>query len=118
MHRQRKLFIAMYAASGAAGLVYEIAWTRLLTLNLGHTVAAASTVLAAFMGGLALGAWLAGRLLPGAPPRRDAIWCLRSYAGLEIAVALAAIALPSLLSAFTPALSAAYADGAAPIRFG
>ena len=29
----------------------------MLSLQLGHTVAATSTVLAAFMGGLALGAW-------------------------------------------------------------
>ena len=55
------LFVLLYAASGAAALVYEVTWTRLLTLQLGHTVAAASTVLAAFMGGLAVGAWLAGR---------------------------------------------------------
>ena len=57
----RRLFVLLYAASGAAALVYEVTWTRLLTLQLGHTVAAASTVLAAFMGGLALGAWIAGR---------------------------------------------------------
>src|SRR5258707_1323540 len=67
MHRGRNLFVLLYAASGAAALVYEVTWTRLLTLQLGHTVAAASTVLAAFMGGLAVGAWLAGsvRLKPG-----------------------------------------------------
>ena len=51
--RARRLFIILYAASGAAALVYEVTWTRLLTLQLGHTVAAVSTVLAAF-GGLAL----------------------------------------------------------------
>src|SRR5436309_3333682 len=54
----RRIFALLYAASGAAALVYEVAWTRLLTLQLGHTVAAASTVLAAFMGGLAAGFWL------------------------------------------------------------
>ena len=55
----RRFFLVLYAASGAAALVYEVAWTRLLTLQMGHTVAAASTVLAAFMGGLAVGAWIA-----------------------------------------------------------
>src|SRR5579872_1398351 len=58
----RRLFVVCYTASGAAALVYEVAWTRMLTLQLGHTVAAASTVLAAFMGGLALGAWVIARL--------------------------------------------------------
>ena len=50
---RRQVLVVLYAASGAAALVYEITWTRLLTLHLGHSVAAASTVLAAFMGGLA-----------------------------------------------------------------
>ena len=59
----RRILIALYTASGAAALVYEVVWTRILTLQLGHTVAAASTVLAAFMGGLAVGAWAAGRFL-------------------------------------------------------
>ena len=65
MAQRRRLFVLLYAASGAAALVYEVTWTRLLTLQLGHTVAAASTVLAAFMGGLALGSSrrnLGGRL--------------------------------------------------------
>ena len=61
MVSRRRVFLLLYAASGAAALVYEVAWTRLLTLQMGHTVAAASTVLAAFMGGLALGSWLGGR---------------------------------------------------------
>jgi predicted membrane-bound spermidine synthase len=49
------LFLAAYACSGFAGLIYEVSWTRLATLYMGHTTAAASTVVAAFMGGLAAG---------------------------------------------------------------
>jgi spermidine synthase len=105
---QRRLFVFLYAASGAAALVYEVTWTRMLTLQLGHTVAAASTVLAAFMGGLAIGAWIAGQ-------RR--FTTLRTYAILEITVAVAAIALPMALGASAPALGWAYADGGAPVRF-
>ena len=45
--------------SGAAGLVYQVAWGKALGLIFGHTVYAIATVLAVFMGGLALGsAWL------------------------------------------------------------
>ena len=104
----RRLFVLLYAASGAAALVYEVTWTRLLTLQLGHTVAAASTVLAAFMGGLALGAWIAARV-----PIRG----LRAYAVLEMLVAVVALALPLALAASVPVLAWAYADGAAPARF-
>ena len=104
----RRLFILLYTASGAAALVYEVAWTRLLTLQLGHTVAAASTVLAAFMGGLALGAWLAGYFSAGS---------LRAYAALELLVAATALLLPLALNGATPVLAWAYADGAAPARF-
>lgn len=41
--------------SGAAGLIYQVAWTRALGLVFGHTVYAIAAVLAAFMGGLAVG---------------------------------------------------------------
>ena len=57
----RSRFALIFAASGAAALIYEVTWTRLLTLRLGHGVAAASTVLAAFMGGLAIGSAIGGR---------------------------------------------------------
>ena len=62
--RPRQAFLLAYLASGAAGLLYEVAWARLLTLHLGHSTAAVSTVLAAFMGGLAAGAALGGRVAP------------------------------------------------------
>ena len=104
----RRVFLLLYAASGAAALVYEVTWTRLLTLQLGHTVAAVSTVLAAFMGGLAIGAWLAGRRGTSS---------LRAYALLELAIAAAALLLPLGLAASRPLLAWAYADGAAPTAF-
>jgi spermidine synthase len=110
---RRALFLGLYTASGAAALLYEVAWTRLLTLQMGHTVAAASTVLAAFMGGLAVGASIAGRIPAQSPTIR-----LRAYATLELAIGLMALALPALLATSVPALRWAYADGAAPVRFG
>ncbi len=122
MTSQRRLLLTLYTASGAAALVYQVVWTRLLTLQLGHTVAAASTVLAAFMGGLAIGAWIAGRVLVGRsdaprlpnPPRRPGmIW----YAALEIGIAAGALSLPFALRASVPLLAWAYADGTAPLRF-
>ena len=87
---ERWLLLA-YACSGFAGLVYEIAWTRLLTLHLGHTTAAVSTVTAAFMGGLGLGGALGGRIASRLS-RRQALWI---YALLELVVAVAALAIAS-----------------------
>ncbi|OLC84785.1 MAG: hypothetical protein AUH72_00875 [Acidobacteria bacterium 13_1_40CM_4_65_8] len=128
MTSARRVFVLLYTASGAAALLYEVAWTRLLTLQLGHTVAAASTVLAAFMGGLALGAWLAGSFDSLAlssskgelaqDRRFDRASGLRTYAALEIVVAVAALMLPFALAASVPALAWAYADGTAAARFG
>src|SRR5215510_16593325 len=97
MLSSRSLFVVLYTMSGAAALIYEVTWTRLLTLQMGHTVAAVSTVLAAFMGGLAIGAWIAGRFAALRSQR------LRAYAALEILIALMAIALPLMLRATHPA---------------
>ncbi len=60
MVRRRRLFVLLYAASGAAALVYEVAGRGCSRSSSDTPSPRASTVLAAFMGGLALGAWLAG----------------------------------------------------------
>jgi len=104
-----RLFLLIYALSGAAALLYEVLWLRLLTLSMGHTAAASGILLAAFMGGLALGSWLAGRIAASLAPAR----ALRTYASLEIAIAACALLLPVVLSAARPVLSWAYADGEA-----
>ncbi len=48
----------MVTASGAASLIYQVAWMRRLVLVFGSTTLATSTVLVAFLGGLAVGAWV------------------------------------------------------------
>jgi spermidine synthase len=107
-------FIAAYACSGAAGLIYEVAWTRLLTLRLGHSVAATSTVVAAFMGGLAIGGVAGGRLAS----RLSARGAIRMYAALEAVVALTALTLPAQTTLLTPVLGLAYHDGAPGWAYG
>ena len=103
----RLVLHAVFAVSGVAALLYEITWSRLLALFLGHTVAAVSAVLAAFMGGLAVGAAAGGRIAPGL--RRAA--ALRAYAGLELLVAVCALAVPGTLAAVQPMLAASYDNG-------
>ncbi len=113
--RPRSIFLLAYLASGAAGLLYEVAWARLLTLHVGHSVAAVSTVLAAFMGGLAAGAAAGGRVAP----RLTASRALRAYALLEVAVGVFALALPTALEASRPLLAWAYTSaGPDGIGFG
>src|SRR5689334_12884726 len=101
------LFLIAYTCSGLAGLMYEVAWTRLLTLYIGHTTAAASAVVAAFLGGLAIGAAVGGRVASNMAPRR----CLQVYVALEIAVVICALLLPIELRLLRPMLSWAYQDG-------
>ncbi|HEX8748572.1 MAG TPA: fused MFS/spermidine synthase [Pyrinomonadaceae bacterium] len=79
-----------FILSGATGLIYEVLWARMLGLVFGATTFAISTVLAAFMGGLALGSAAAGRL--GARIKRP----LRAYGLIEIAIALYALLVPLL----------------------
>ena len=50
-----------FFVSGVAGLIYQVAWTKSLGLVFGHTVYAVATVLAVFMGGLAVGSAVLGR---------------------------------------------------------
>jgi spermidine synthase len=55
------LIYVFFFLSGMTALVYEILWIRKLSIIFGHTVFAMSSILSAFMGGLALGSYLAGR---------------------------------------------------------
>ena len=90
------LLVILFFASGACGLVYEIVWSRLLVLVMGATTFAISTVLTAFMAGLALGAYLGGLLAPRL--RRPAM----AYGLMEIGIGLYALLLPWLLSLAVP----------------
>src|SRR5689334_3480865 len=107
------LFLIAYACSGLAGLIYEVSWTRLATLYMGHTTAAASTVVAAFMSGLAGGSAIGGAIAARLRPKQ----ALLVYAGLEAAVILIALAVPWELRTVTSLLKSSYADGNPGILF-
>ena len=51
----------LFFLSGSAGLVYQVLWMRSLSLFFGSDIYGASIILAAFMGGLALGSFGGGR---------------------------------------------------------
>jgi spermidine synthase len=103
------LLAACFLLSGLAGLLYQTAWTRQFALVFGTSELAVATVLAAYMGGLALGAWLAELWLPRI--RRPVLW----YAGLELGIGASAIALvPALLQLSDWALRSLFGGQPAP----
>ncbi len=82
-------FYALTFASGAAALVYQIVWSRMLSLTFGSSSMAAATVVASFMGGMGLGAWLYHRW------HRFATRPLAVFVGLEVGIALSTALLSS-----------------------
>ncbi|HSD47334.1 MAG TPA: fused MFS/spermidine synthase [Pyrinomonadaceae bacterium] len=74
-------------------MIYEILWARMLGLVFGATTLAVSTVLAAFMGGLALGSALAGRLASRITKP------VAAYGWMEIGIAVYALLVPVLFHA-------------------
>jgi len=77
-----RVLTALFFCSGASSLIFETIFTRLLTYSFGNTAHATSTVLAAFLGGLALGAFLFGRWVDRRAP---SIWI---YGVLELLVGI------------------------------
>jgi len=60
--RHSRLVLAIFVLSGAAGLIYEVVWSRQLVLVFGNTTQAVSTILTGFFGGMAIGSYLGGKL--------------------------------------------------------
>ena len=87
---------AVFLLSGAAGLVYQVVWSRLLNEVFGITAHAVTAVLATFLGGLALGSLVLGRV---ADRTRSP---LRLYGLLEIGIGVAALAGTWVIRAFDP----------------
>lgn len=59
MFNQHLVYV-LFFFSGFSGLIYELLWTNYLKMFLGHSAYAQSLVLCIFMGGMALGSYLAG----------------------------------------------------------
>src|SRR5258705_8338502 len=80
----------LFFLSGATGLIYELLWVRVLYQSFGSTIQSVTTVVAAYMGGLGLGAWALGRRADRTP--RPAVL----YWWLGVAVRLFRIPFPPL----------------------
>ena len=86
----------IFILSGASGLIYEVIWMRQLTLIFGSTVFATSTVLTAFMAGLALGSFYFGRKIDESTQSP-----LRLYALLEAGIGGFCLVWPLILGALS-----------------
>ncbi|MEY5025326.1 MAG: hypothetical protein RLZZ244_854 [Verrucomicrobiota bacterium] len=91
-----------FCVSGAAGLLYEVIWSKQLTLVLGSSLQAVAAVVVAFLGGLALGARVLGVPLSRRPDGA------RIYALLEVGVALFGLLLLPLIRMSEPLVGALY----------
>ena len=93
----RYMIYLLFMLSGVSGLIYQIVWTRMLVLVFGNTMLATSTVLSAFMGGLAAGSWVLGRYIDRKPRP-----LIRVYALLEAGIGISGLLFPLALDAVTP----------------
>ena len=82
----------LFLLSGAAALVYQVAWQRILALHSGVGLYSVAMIVAAFMAGLGLGSLLGGRLSARLDPRAS----LRLFALVELAIGLFGAASPHL----------------------
>ncbi len=84
-----------FALSGFSGLIYESIWTHYLKLFLGHAAYAQTLVLVIFMGGLAIGSWIASRT------SHRMTNPLYGYATIELIVGLFALGFHSVFVSVT-----------------
>ncbi len=90
--------------SGGAALAWETLWTRAFAVILGSTVEAAAATFAAFLVGLALGAWVPTRW------KWSGRGLVRAYAVVEIGIAALAWVVAWLLHAHANDLAALLGD--------
>ncbi len=102
-HSSRLMYLFFFL-SGITALIYEIIWTRMLTLVFGHTVYSVSVVLSAFMAGLGCGSYLFGhamdRMMSQSDSKTEPLAVLKTYALIEIGVGVMAAVLSVLFAEF------------------
>ena len=96
MTRGMRAYFLFFFLSGFCSLVCEVVWLRLAMAKFGVTTPLISIVLSLFMGGLAIGSALAGRLFV-AHENRPASYFLRLYALAEALIGFSALAVPAEL---------------------
>ena len=90
--KYRVFLYSIFIASGFSGLIYESVWSHYLKLMLGHAAYAQTLVLAIFMGGMAIGAWLTGRVTQHIKNP------VLLYAAVELIIGLTALVFHSIFT--------------------
>ncbi len=93
------MFVAvtlLFMLSGSAGLVYQVLWMRSLGLFLGSDLYGVPITLGTFMGGLALGSLIGGRI--GDRTSMPLLW----YGLAELGIGVFALMFQPILSFLTP----------------
>ncbi len=93
-----RLFLACFFVSGAAGLIYQVCWVRILSLVFGNTVYAVSMVVAGFLSGLAIGSHYWGKRTDTA--KRP----LKMYVLMEAGIAISALIVTLLITVLDNAI--------------
>ncbi|HZM73600.1 MAG TPA: fused MFS/spermidine synthase [Candidatus Polarisedimenticolia bacterium] len=99
----RMAIFTIFLLSGAAGLVYEVVWSRQLVLVFGNTTQAVSAILTGFFGGMAIGSVIGGRIADRV--KRP----LRLYGLIELVLVGIVLATPLLFRGIHELYRAGYA---------
>jgi predicted membrane-bound spermidine synthase len=94
MNNYKRLLFVFFGLSGFSGLIYESIWSRYLKLFFGHAAYAQVLVLAVFMGGMGVGAWLAGKY--GVKIKKLILW----YAVIEGIIGIFALGFHTVFTVF------------------
>lgn len=83
--------VFLFLLSGICGLIYEVAWSKYLALFIGSTAWSHMIVLATYMGGLALGAFVFGKYSDKVSNQ------LKLYGLLELGIGVYCLAYPFII---------------------
>jgi len=83
------IYVAFFA-SGAACLMAEVTWNRMLIVVVGNSVTATAMIIVVFMGGLGLGSQIGGRIF------RKRVASLVPYVVLEVGIGIYVLLSPFL----------------------
>jgi predicted membrane-bound spermidine synthase len=91
--------VALFLVSGAAALIYQVCWQRLLFESVGVDIESVTIIVSTFMLGLGLGSLAGGELVDRYPSRT-----LELFAAIELATALFGVCSPWLIQAVSAAV--------------
>jgi len=96
MPARNALLLGGIGASGAAALIYEVVWQRVLSNTVGGSVYSLSILLAAFMAGLAIGGRWGGRHL------REQADHVKIFGLIQLALGVCGVAVYGLINNLSP----------------